>query len=161
MFGKLAFRYFTSCLSMFLSFLILSACDEAKDLSVWIENVNKLREVAKIQGEIIPYREEQFQAIKNYFSEIGQKALTLSSDAKSLEKFNAAIAGADFTSICTKIFLSRQEWASIMERCIRNRFFLCAEEVRAYPEMITSIRKSLSAENLKKFDRSTCQAFFQ
>ena len=144
------------CLSGLFTCLALlsgvSGCDDAQDIQNWVENTNKLRISAKQQGDIEPYRQEQFKALKAYFAELNQMALALRNDAKLSERFNNAVSHADLKVTCGKVFLTKLEWQLMVDRCTRNNFFLCAEEVKSYGDVVAAIRGYLSAEMKQKFD---------
>lgn len=137
----------------------IAACDESQDIENWVENTNKLRLAARQQSDKVPYRQEQFNAFKSYFSELNQMALALRNDVQFGARFNAAILQSDLGATCAKVFMSRNEWQLILDRCTRNNFFLCSDEVRAYPEVTTAIREQLGAEQRRRFDDAkACRA---
>lgn len=138
----------------------ISGCDdEGQDIQNWVENTSKLRATAKEQGNIVPYRQQQFKALKAYFAEINQMALALKNDANFAGRFNNAVARADLKATCAKVFITRPEWQDMVERCTRNNFFLCAEEVRAFPDMVGTMRGKLVPEQQKRFDQTpSCRA---
>ncbi len=138
----------------------VSGCNDGEDIKNWVENTNKLQVKAKTQAEIVPYRQEQHQALKEYFTEIANVALSLKNDSKFAERFNSAAAKENINDICSKVLISRtREWENMVQRCTRNGFFLCAEEVRAYPEIIATIRGKLTTDLQKKFDQANyCRA---
>ena len=128
--------------------------DEAQDIQNWVENTNKLRVTAKQQGDVVPYRQDQFKALKAYFAEVNQMVLALKNDPNFAGRFNQAVAKADLKVTCAKVFLTKPEWEVIVERCTRNNFFLCAEEVRAYPDMVSTMRGKLGADQQRRFDQT-------
>lgn len=140
-----------ACLTMLTG---ISGCDESEEIKNWVENTSKMRITALAQSEVVPYRSSQYEALKTYFSEINQMALALKNDSKHSDRFNSAVAKSDLKVICPKVFIERRQWQAIMERCTRNRFFLCSEEVRAYPAMVLALREILIAEPQKKFDQT-------
>lgn len=152
--------YFLGLLICLTTLSGISGCDdETQDIQNWVENTNKLRATAKAQGDIVPYRQQQFKALKAYFSELNQMALALKNDAGFAQRFNNAVAKADLKATCAKVFLARTEWQVMAERCTRNNFFLCAEEVRAFPDMVEAVRGKLVAEQQKRFDQTpSCRA---
>ncbi len=149
-----------ACLTMLSG---ISSCDdEYQDIQNWVEKVSKLRATAKEQGDVVPYRQKQFKALKAYFAEINQMALVLKNDANFAQRFNNAVAKADLKETCAKVFLAWVDWQAIAERCTRNNFFLCAEEVRVFLDIVTAMRGKLSAEQQKRFDQTpSCQAAFE
>lgn len=138
----------------------VSGCDdETQDIQNWVENANKLRVTAKQQGDIVPYRQAQFKALKDYFGEINQMVLALGNDANFAQRFNNAVAKADLKATCAKVFLTASEWQTMVERCTRNNFFLCSDEVKAYRDMVIGLRSRLAQEQQKRFDQTpACRA---
>jgi hypothetical protein len=138
----------------------VTACDNSEAIKNWIENTNQLQIKVRAQSEIVPYRQEQHRALKEYFTELVNVALAMKNDPTFAEQFNSVAAKADLNEICRKVLINRaSEWASMMQRCTRNAYFLCAEEVRAYPDIIAAIREKLLPEQQKRFDEATsCKA---
>lgn len=141
---------------LFVSTLSLgvSSCDDSLDLKNWMDNTEKLKVEAQNQSKITPYGGPQHKALKDYFTELANISLVLKNDAKYAERFNAAIAQADINAVCGKIFMQKDWWSYIMGRCTKNNFFLCAEEVRAYPDIVAAMRGKLVAEQQKRFDKA-------
>jgi hypothetical protein len=133
--------------------LSLSGCDEKKVFSETVGELNRLRGVAVSQMDMTPYRKDQYQAFQAYFAQAAEWVLMLKSDAKTAKGFNAALDRQDLNALCEKLFVSRSAWTRIMENCTRNRFFLCSEEVRAYPDLLRALRESMSEANRIRFDQ--------
>lgn len=132
----------------------VSSCDDSLDLKNWMDNTEKLKVEAQNQSKITPYAGPQHKALKDYFSELANISLALKNDAKYAERFNAAIAQADINAVCRKVLMQKEWWSYIMGRCTKNNFFLCAEEVRAYPDLIRALRAALRPELQRKFDEA-------
>lgn len=137
-----------------LIFTGISGCDETADIQGWVDNTSKIRLAALKQAEVTPYRNEQHKALKAYYAEINQMALALKNDSKFRERFNGAVAKANLKEVCSKVFVTNIQWQTMMTRCTRNRFFLCAEEVRAYPSLVAAMRDGLFADQQKRFDQA-------
>ena len=136
-----------------------SSCDKTSEIRNWVNQSASLRESAENQLPNIPYRRPQHEAFKAYFSELNHMALALGRDEKLKGRFNESAAQGDFKVICQKIFMHRSRWDSLVQGCTKNRFFLCAEEVRAYPEMVQSLRGALRTDLQHRFDGAVnCQA---
>lgn len=132
----------------------VDGCDKAQDIQNWVDNTAKLKLTAKRQGDVTPYRQEQYGALKAYFVELNQMALSLKNDATFKGRFDGAVAQSDLGEVCRRAFFTRVDWELVIQRCTRNNFFLCAEEVRSYPETVAAIRGSLSPTQLKRFDNA-------
>ncbi|MGE4234108.1 MAG: hypothetical protein AB7F43_12340 [Bacteriovoracia bacterium] len=147
-------------LSLVLGFSLLG-CDESMEPKTWIENTNRFRNSAMYQKDNIPYRATQHQVLKNYFTELGKMALYLKNSESLVEQFNETFEEGNISQICSKLFIKKTDWDSIVNNCTKNRFFLCAEEVRAYSEIISSLRGKLNPGLQRKFNSTeSCKTAF-
>jgi hypothetical protein len=136
----------------------VSGCDDSRDIQNWVENTGKLRSAMENQLPNVPYRGPQHAAFKAYFAELNQMALALKNDEKLRGRFNEEVAAADLNATCRMALVHRARWDQLMRNCAKNRFFLCAEEVRAHPEMIKGLRAVLRPDLQRKFDQAPgCQ----
>lgn len=136
----------------------LVGCDKSQDLQIWLQNTYSLKATARVQSAIIPYRTVQHQALKEYFTALTTKALELKSKPKYAAQFNLVLSKSDLSQLCEKVFLPKEEWRVIIQHCTRNRFFLCSEEVRAYPQAVSSLRELLTDTLKQRFDETAaCQ----
>lgn len=151
--------YYLAAMAMFVVFSTgISGCDESKDIQNWVDNTAKLRGSAEDQLPNTPYRRPQHEAFKTYFSELNQMALALKNDEKLRSRFNEAAAQGDLNVVCRKALMSRVRWTALMQNCTKNRFFLCAEEVRAFPQLVRGLRAVLRTDLQRKFDQAqACQ----
>lgn len=145
-----------------LLLLMLAACDEEDvvggEIKEWLESLNRLKFHAEEQAEVIPYGKVQYEIFKNYFSKINNIILSLRDNEKMAMAFRAAVEQKDLSDICSKAFLKRSTWEKMMQGCQHERFFLCSEEVKNYPESISVFQKYLSFEQQKKFNEiETCR----
>lgn len=131
-----------------------SSCDDNMDLKNWLDNTEKLKVEAQNQAKVKPYAGPQYKAMKDYFSELANMSLALKNDAKYAERFNGAIAKNDINAVCGKVLMQKDWWTYIMSRCTKNNFFLCAEEVRAYPDIVSAMRGRLVPEQQNRFDKA-------
>lgn len=132
--------------------ILFSGCKGAIDLAAWVNHTEKLKLAAQTEGAVIPYREKQYAALKPYFYEIEQIALAIKNDDSFSGDFNESILKSDLAEVCRRVFIQKDEWDLMMKRCHKNRYFLCSEEVRAYPDRIRSLRESMTANLQAKFD---------
>ena len=132
--------------------MTLVACNEEEEIQKWIDSVDQLRTQVQEAMDKTPYQQEQQIKFKNYFGEIEQKALSLKDDEKVVKFFNEFVAKRDLGAICSKLFIAKIDWQKIMKGCTQNRFFLCAEEVRGYPDIVLAIRSRLIPDQQKRFD---------
>lgn len=131
-----------------------SSCDDSMDLKNWVDNTEKLKIEAQNQAKVKPYAGPQQKALKDYFVELADMSLALKNDTNYAKRFNEALAKNDINAVCGKVLMQKDWWTYIMSRCTKNNFFLCAEEVRAYPDIVSAMRGSLVAEQQKRFDKA-------
>ncbi len=132
---------------------LASGC-ENNDIRDWRAQTLGLRQRAVEQIAHTPYRQDQHQAFKSYFSSLSTMALSLARDAGKRQRFNEAVRRSDASTLCQELFMAEPPWRRLMGNCIKNRFFLCAEEVRAYPTLLRALRGALSADLARRFDQS-------
>lgn len=136
-----------------------SGCNEDAQVRAWVDATSAKKETAQSASGQMPYREPQFTALRDYFAELAHMALTLESDPDRAAALNTVLAKMDMREICTKTLISKQTAETIIQRCTRNRFFLCAEEVRSYSVIVAALRAKLNPEQQKRFDDTeTCKA---
>ncbi|MCC7442687.1 MAG: hypothetical protein IT285_13715 [Bdellovibrionales bacterium] len=136
-----------------------SGCKKSEDIQAWFEATGKLKTDAIAQSQNVPYRLEQHQALKGYFAQLAGMALSLKDDEKLRNRFNKAFSQSKPAEVCAAVLMERREWSGIVRNCRKNDFFLCAEEVRAYPEMVTALHEGLASDQRKRFDETeACRA---
>lgn len=144
-------------ISIILTILILPfliGCESEKDLRNWMVKTETARIDALKESEVVPYRNAQFTAFKSYFKEINILATSLKEDGKRSKKLNMVLKKMDLEEVCSQIFMEINDWKLIAKNCTKNRFFLCSEEVRAYPEAVKVLRKLLSEDQKIRFDQA-------
>lgn len=138
-----------SCMVLMFFFM---ACNEEEEIQMWIQKIEQFKINVQEERDHAPYGQKQQEAFKAYFSEINQMVVTLKKEEKYVKPFNTVIEKNDLATLCSKALLLKEEWQGIMRHCTRNRFFLCSEEVRSYPEMLSALRSYLRTKNKNKFD---------
>lgn len=142
--------------------LLSSGCDSEmlEKLGKQVKQLSVYREQAEVSVPQYPYKKDQHQAFKNYFSEIGRMLSVLSNHVDDLEEFNEWLNGTEFSSFCPTLFMGKDIWAELQKHCEKNGFYLCTEEAKAYPEMIKSFKKYLNSKNLNRFETEPrCDVF--
>lgn len=139
--------------------MLSSGCEDSQEVTKWIDATSQFKNEAIRQQQAHPFRQEQNAAFKAYFGQLTRMANLLREDVALTTQFNSAVAGLDWDNVCQKILMKNSDWQQIVDGCTKNRFFLCAEEVRAYPEVITALRGSLITAQRARFDQAiSCQA---
>jgi hypothetical protein len=128
----------------------------SKDFGRWVENVDQLRKTAlekvPTDGSQAKLSQDRQLAFKAYFSALAVQAYSLKDDPSKAKDLDSAFASMDVKTVCAKTLITRTDWLRFEKACTKNGFFLCAEEVQAYPEIVASVRSQLHGESLAKFD---------
>lgn len=143
-------------LAAILSVALLSGCNEEENIQAqkWEDTITQYREAAEKEIPNTPYHAEQHQAFQNYFGEIASITLKVVEDQGMANKFNQVISRSDLGQLCPKIFIPRTDWEVLMKKCTKNTFFLCADEVKAYVDMVKALRERMEAKNQQRFNET-------
>ena len=137
--------------------LVLTGCVEGQSFRDWVKQTAVLKEEALKQSQVQPYRSEQYKALQGYFKQLFEVTLEMSQNPKRVKQLNEALEDEDLGSVCSQILVPYSNWVEISGRCTKNRFFLCSEETRAYPEAVEVLRAKLSEKTRARFDQTeTC-----
>lgn len=141
-----------------IALLTLSGCKES-DVQAWVEKTDSLRVASELASQNFSFREDEQRAFKKYYGELASKVVTIKEDAKLQKGFNQFLAKQNLETLCSKILSKRVLWVSLSNNCQTNGFFLCAEEVAAYPEVMKTLRDLLTPDLQKRFDQTeSCKA---
>lgn len=144
--------------TIFFSLLIFSSISYAQTTEQTISELELKRKNLESLIDRTPYKEEQHLAIEAYFRGLTQFALDVKDYSNTSKRFNNAVSRMGVDSFCSKVFLDKKRWDDLVTNCTKNNFFLCAEEVRALPEIKASLKNSLWEALKKAFDSaSTCK----
>lgn len=102
-----------------------------------------------------PYRETQHIALKNYFRELAEFTLEMKDNVKLSTSVNTATEKFSIDKICEQTLVGYNTWNLIMKNCTKNDFFICSEEVRSYPLILSAFLSTLNENNKLKFQKSS------
>ena len=144
-------------LQVFTSLLAISSCRNEEFIE-WANQVEP-KKVAALENLVVQhFSRKEHQIFKDYFATIAEMAYSLKADSERSKRLNEVLIHADLKEFCKKSLVSRAVWSILSQSCNRNGFYLCAEEVRAYPEAVAVIRSVLTQATLSRFDaESTCK----
>ncbi len=145
----------TGVLLLVVVSVIVSGCDEKKETQKWVDKVAPLKAEVFKQMDTQPYRATQHQAFKAYFAEIADLALKLNEDEKLKKELNKFVSRIDVSQVCSKALISQADWKALNSRCTKGRLYVCAEEVRAYGEIVSAVRTKLDATQQRRFDEAS------
>lgn len=129
-------------------------CSRTETITSWIKTTNQLRIQAESLGSTIPYKKEQYLALKAYFQEMNRIAVKLTEKKSLAKKFSSMLSKGDINQFCDKLFVKSPEWKQMMHNCMRGPYFLCSDEVRSYPDTVQALRNLLSPELQKALDNA-------
>lgn len=136
-----------------------TACNEEKEINARLEAGKVLQKAVLTQAAVEPYGKEQHEAFATYFGQVLELKAALESDSKIREAFGKALAKQDLGAICQQGFISQAEWAGLVRRCTKGRYFLCAESMRNYGPAVKAIHGYLPEAQKRRFDESAaCRA---
>jgi hypothetical protein len=107
-------------------------------------NLHSLKEL-KLDVEKISSEElttENQIIVKNYFSKINDIAYEVKNSSRIQKYIHSKFDRFFQSSFCTDYTLDQTHYSSLMSKCTVNGFYICAEEVRNYKNLL-SISKSL------------------
>jgi hypothetical protein len=122
---------------------VLSGCNGEKEIAHWISETESLKsEVVRLSGAS-DYATDDQQKLKTYFSRISELARLAQDDPRSVTALEKYILKGP-TGLCQRVFVSRDDWGRIRRACEQDGYFLCAEEVRVYPQAIRLLREKFA-----------------
>ena len=121
-------------ISLLLFLITVIGCKD-QSLQNWARDIEAKKKEAITQSTIVPYRQAQHEAFRNYFRALTEMAYQLKTDNGFRLKFKAALRGVDLNRYYERVFISTAHWQVILQGCTKNRFFLCSEEVRSLEEV--------------------------
>ncbi len=140
--------------------LALTACNEVEiqQSKDWVDKMEQFRGKTEQAIPLKPYRTEQQVIFKEYFGELVRNALRIKEDEKVAKQFNKWVSKQDLNQVCSRVFIRKTDWESVNVGCTKNGFYLCSEDVRAYPDTLKTLRESLSPDQQKRFNEAkACQ----
>jgi len=139
--------------------MITTGCKGKWNGDEWVQSTDVAKQVVLAAIPQVPYQKEQHEALKAYFEKPEALLQLFQEEPKAAQGFNEYLSKQDFEVICAKTLLTARDWATAVGHCQKNRYFLCSESVRQYPEEIRNLRESLNAENQSRFEAAeSCRA---
>ena len=136
-------------------FLILSILVLSSNALAQLNPSSRTEELATFRGDLenkmdkTPYYGEEHSTIKKYFSELQELNEDLENSRRYLRRFNDYIRDVGVETFCNEALLEQEKWTQLIKNCTKNNFFLCAEEVKLYPN-IKGVLMNLLEEDVKK-----------
>ena len=135
-------------------FLIFTGTAFAQSVDQQIDNLKQKRIAVESVIDATPYSADSHTIIEDYYKSMNNLALEIKDFPKSQKRFNNSVSKSGVDNFCKETFLDVRRWSDLKENCIKNGFFLCAEEVRSFDVMKESLKNALSPDSKKKFEAS-------
>src|SRR5690606_21097415 len=120
-------------------------CTSDIDFSRWLDVTTQMKsEVEQSASGNRSLTQDEFNASKRYFARLNSFALYIAKDAGTRSALNSALQGQGAARVCESAFVSKSDWNELNKKCLKNGFYVCAEEVRAYPDSIGAIEVQLT-----------------
>lgn len=137
-----------------LILVVFTGC-ESFSIPEWIAETKETRQEVEKSFQFSTLSQLEYQAFKNYFARITNLGVALTQEKKSASELNKSLEKTSLEGLCGDLFVSESDWQKLMQKCTVGRFFLCPEEVRAYPDIVKAIRGKLNASNERRFSESS------
>lgn len=137
--------------ALFFLILFLTGCPK-DELSPWAIETEAKRTAALLAIGSRTLSTADHIAVKGYFDNIVRASLRLKSgeDARAFQSGIERLGGA--RKVAARVLIDKQQWELFLERCQRGRFFICAEEVRAYETAVNAFVRYLTPAQGKEFE---------
>jgi len=134
----------------------LMGCNGEKEVARWVSETESLKTTVIALSGVSDFTTEHQQAMRSYFARISELASLAREDSRASKAIAQYLLKSP-AEICDRVFVTLETWTRIRGYCEQDGYFLCAEEVRLYPEILESLRAVLpDAVRLKFRSRADC-----
>ena len=135
-------------LFLFLTFSIaLTSCKYSDSFEQLSQLQSKKEVVEELYSEDLT--EENQKLIKDYFSSIKVLVYEFKNNSKMKKYFHKKFDKFFNSQLCSSTVLDETIYESLMKKCSASGFFICAEEVRDYRDLLNSVKQLLSKKELE------------
>ncbi len=140
--------------------LTLVSCRYNGDYSKLLSLKDDKIEVESILDEEL--NPENQLKLKNYFNKISELIYVLKNNSKLSKYFHRNFFKYYKTSLCEQVVLSKSSYKSVLDKCTVNQFYICAEEVRHYKELLKELKKSFTENELNTLkEEESCKELLE
>lgn len=132
-------------------FLFLSFESYAQTVEPYVSSITKARIEVESNIEQSPYKKEQQEIFKNYFIEISEFINDINGSDRLFKRFQSYTSSNGVSSFCKNVLLEKNLWNDLIAKCTKNRFFLCAEEIKAFDLYKESLKRLLTKAQQDEF----------
>lgn len=136
---------------LILSLILMNFAFAQQDVSSRSDNIAQARVELEAVMDKKPYQGPEHASIKKYFSDLQTLIEDLESFPKYKKRFNQMVRSEGIETYCKKVFLDSVRWKDLVKNCTKNNFFLCAEDVRIFPETKLALSNMMDADLKAQF----------
>lgn len=138
-----------------ITFLFPTFSFAQSDVETKVELIARFKVEAELTLKSTPYRQVEHEKIKDYFIGLRDFSLELKENSKFNKRFNSYLSKNNLAIFCSDLLLNSKVLEEIISNCTRNRFFLCAEEVKEYSAFKQGLAAGLNQELLEEFNNTS------
>lgn len=121
----------------------------------YILSIKHAKDDVELSIDRTPYKKEQHQAFKKYFSLISALVNDVNGSEQLFIQFQSYNFSNGIQALCKNIILDKSIWNRLITKCTKNRFFLCAEEIKAFGYYKESLQRLLINDHQNEFLKLT------
>lgn len=126
---------------------------QAQTVEPYVNSIKKARIEVESNIEQTPYQKIQQEVFKTYFSDMGEFINDMKESDRLVRRFQNYFSSNGVANSCKELFLDKSSWNELVKKCTKNRFFLCAEEVRAFSAYKEALKENLTPEMKEEFSK--------
>lgn len=136
------------CIALFTSLNSFS-----QSVEPYILSVKNAKNEVELNIDRTPYKKEQHQIFKKYFTQIRDLINDFNGSELLFSRFQNYNSSNGVQALCKDIILDKYLWNRLISKCTKNRFFLCAEEIKAFGYYKESLQRLLNNDQQNEFLR--------
>ena len=70
-----------------------------------------------------------------------------------VRRFQNYFGSKGAANFCKELFLDKSRWNDLVKKCTKNRFFLCAEEIKSFAAYKEALKENLTPEMKEEFSQ--------
>lgn len=140
--------------------LMLTSCKYSDELSK-LKNLKTTKDTLMASGNF-ELNEETQKLLVEYFGYTKSLLFKIQNDKKMRKYIHKRFSKYFESSICKDTLVSKSFYDEIMDECTVNSFFICADEVQYFEEMLKKLYQNLTeAEKTKINSEQTCKGLIE
>lgn len=140
--------------SLILALALMTSTAFAQDVSQSIDGLRNSRTEVESNVARTPYQKSQQDVFKQYFTGLNDFVAEIKGSEYLFDEFNSYVLRTGVAAFCKSVLLDNVRWKELVKNCTKNRFFLCAEEIKSFQAAKAGLRDLLYQDLKNEFSRS-------